>query len=343
MLAAAPIRARSWSLLAETEALAGAPERGRALAETALELKPTELLALIHRVRAQLGDGEGAEAVRTLNLALRRHGEQRRALLPLMAAALRTGEGLKAFAAHAADGADWVDPMLRLLPEAEDGVTLLYRTERALLAAGVAREDALNGSMRALHAKERSDLAYRLFLASLDPEAKARSGYVHDAGFEVEPSGRMHDWVLSDTAGVAVSWSPAEDDAPAGGTAGEGWSDARVAIRFGARPVQRIGLEQVLSLPPGQYRFTTRFKARDLVAPKGVAWMLRCGGAGTPFVLEIPGGTYDSEARSVEFTLPVACERSTLTLAPVEATRSFRHVYRGALDIHEARIERTGA
>lgn len=343
----APVRARSWSLLAEIDAAAGAEADARRLTEAVLMLKPTDMLSMLRHLAWSIRDGDTMDAMVAFDIFLRRHTGQATLATGILKPMLAGERGYGLFVQALSLDPPWSVSAMRALREVGGEMELLYRIERDLLAGGH-RSRSLEETIGTLQRSERPDLAYRLFLASHDEAEGTLSGYVHDAAFVREPGGGAYTWELLRSAGVDLQWI--EGAAATGNEALDGLridTDERAGddggtlrVHFTDHPVRSIGLGQAVSLPKGRYVFRTRVSARDLVAPKGVAWELRCKGvANETFAVALEGGTYERREFQQPFTLVRPCPSGRLQLVPEERTSSFRFRYTGILDVHEAAIE----
>ena len=324
LTAVSPIRARGWSLLADTEAALGDEARADALREAALTLKPTDLLALVRAIQRDVAVERPRSAAARLRLLLQRHPTQRDLGLAAVAPMLADAAGSDALLAVMMRFPDTGDALAAVLPRVPGGAEILYRFEAGMFERGVARPEARERSIAALK-RVRPALAHRLFLATLDASARARAGYAFDPALSAPPDGLTYGWRADDRPGVSHAWAE-----------GRG-----VTVAFRDRPVERIGLLQDLSLPAGRYRFATTVSGRRLRAPMGLQWSLRCLRPDrNVFVLPLREGSYAPSETSVEFDVPEDCRDARLELEPGRPSRSFRNAFSGELNVRAASITR---
>ena len=333
LAAVAPVRARTWSLLAEIERLEGDEERAERLTDATLALRPSDMLASLRRMDRHARGGDVGPAFADLDAFLSRYPERTELALSVVTPLLGSPEGYEALLERLRTAPLWSSQFIARIADIPDGIDLLYRTMRDLGTADMALVDP---AMRRLHASGRPDLAHRLFLGTLDGEGSALSGYVHDPRFVRRPDGSLFSWRADPSPGVEISWRPAAEGASAeGGT---------VSVRFANQPVRRIDLVQSILLPPGRYTFRTRSTADRLRAPKGLRWRLSCADTSqVAFTLPVDIREADETESAVSFSLERPCLRGRLELGPAEVTDSFRFRYDGTLNVHEAAIERSDA
>jgi hypothetical protein len=184
--------------------------------------------------------------------------------------------------------------------------------------------------LSALLRQKQYDSAYRTFLLTLAPQEKSLSGFVFDGAFRQAPSGRAFDWAVRQQPGITLTLPAGADN----GRAGEG-----LALEFGETPVLRVGIEQYLLLPPGDYEIEFTASASAVKLPKGLLWTLRCTDTGRPILnLDVPAGDYGNRTVGAKFSVPQNCPLQLLSLRTNAIAESWSERYSGGLIFHDIRI-----
>jgi hypothetical protein len=109
------------------------------------------------------------------------------------------------------------------------------------------------------------DLAYYTWLQFLPAEQFSKAGRLFNGSFEGEPSGQPFDWVLSKGAGYTTKIAARRDA-----------NGARALfIQLGPGRIDFGGVQQLIILPPGNYRLEGQYKS-DLVSDRGLYWQIVC-------------------------------------------------------------------
>jgi hypothetical protein len=109
------------------------------------------------------------------------------------------------------------------------------------------------------------DLAYYTWLQFLPAEQFSKAGRLFNGSFKGEPSGQPFDWVLSKGAGYTTKIAARRDA-----------NGARALfIQLGPGRIDFGGVQQLIILPPGNYRLEGQYKS-DLVSDRGLYWQIVC-------------------------------------------------------------------
>lgn len=265
-LAAAPLHAPAWSLLAEISARAGDPD-ALELATVAVRRNPRDLRARIRLAEAAAARGDYDATMVQLDVILRLAPAQGAELLPQLLAWSAHPPFAEALAQVLARGPTWRLAMLNVMDKqvTEPPVRALYARLRE--AGGMSRAET-DRWLDALMLAGDWGAAYAHW-ASQAAAGQGSLPAVYNGGFEQPPSGGGFDWRLRRVPGTATTIEPL---AAGGGHAAR--------IDFLGRQVRQAGLEQALLLPPGRFRVTMQMRAQGLRSDQGLEWRLECAGKG---------------------------------------------------------------
>jgi hypothetical protein len=140
------------------------------------------------------------------------------------------------------------------------------------------------------------DLAYYTWLQFLPREQLGTIGLLFNGDFEVAASGLPFDWTLTQGSGVTLKIGERPDKE--GGHA--------LLLDFGVGRVASLGVTQLVTLAPGQYRFQGKSNV-DIVSQRGLQWRITCAnGEATQLaessVAQGSGGAWQDFSTS--FTVP---------------------------------------
>lgn len=262
------------------------------------------------RIRTWLADrhiaaGEYPQALAQLDVILRLSPDARKALPAAMAGWADDPAFADALVDTLAASPTWRREMIAALRQAVDrpgaGTVLA-----ALRESGALREVEFNQWLESLIRAGKWGLAYSHWASSLDRAPGSALPMLYNGGFEQPPTNRGFDWRTGGTSGTYTEF----DALP--GASGQG---ARLV--FLGRPVNGGDLEQVMHLPPGQWRLTFRARAVGLRSDQGLRWTLQCAGRSRPIATgERLDGTFEWKAFHLAFTVPAqGCEGQWLRLS----------------------------
>jgi len=156
--------------------------------------------------------------------------------------------------------------------------------------------DDLKRYLNFLTSKGFHELAYYAWLQFLPPEELGKVGLLYNGDFESTPSGLPFDWTFKEGAGVSIKIDERSDSE--GGKA--------LVLDFGAGRVSELGVTQLVTLPPGHYRFEGRTNI-DVVSQRGLQWRITCSNKAKTRIAESPvarGFSKDWESFAFPFTVP---------------------------------------
>ena len=142
------------------------------------------------------------------------------------------------------------------------------------------------------------DLAYYTWLQFLPPEQLVEAGQLFNGGYEVIPSGLPFDWVFNNGPGVTVKIAPRTDQL----------GQHALFLNFGPGRVDFDGVNQLIMLAPGTYKFRGKYQA-DLVSERGLEWRINCAGSQDAMIGQseaVTGSTPSWKELEFSFTVPDA-------------------------------------
>ena len=332
-----PVHARVRGLYGEVLNSQGDRETADAVFNSALSLSQTETTSLQRTLRTAAERGESTEALAKLDILFRRWPAQFSNFAPIIPFLLSLPGGYDAALSALEQSPPWRSRFLGYLNSDPNTVDLAYRLQLDLNSDNPQADPAETaGTLRALLRDKKYDFAYRLFLLTLNDNDRSHYGYVFNSDFDLEPSGRPFDWTLRSQPGVRI----ARDSR----VTSKG-SDSTFEVQFLGKPVKRIGLNQHLFLPPGQYELTVDLDVSNLKTPKGLFIDITClDPRRTVSRLDIPTGSYRDRILKSEFTLPdSSCRMLRIGMGTDLIAESFRYRYSGTVTIRSISVTKTAS
>ena len=142
------------------------------------------------------------------------------------------------------------------------------------------------------------ELAYYAWLQFLPADQLAKVGLLFNGDFEVAPSGLPFDWVFTQGPGTTIKISERPDKQ----------GDHALVLDFGVGRVSSLGVTQLVTLAPGEYRFQGKTNV-DVVSQRGLQWRIACAGKRKTQIAESPlaqGSSGGWQDFSFTFTVPDA-------------------------------------
>ncbi len=324
----APVDARFRSLLGEVRRRQGDRVAAQQLFIEAQTVSPTELHALGQLILAAGERGDVSEAVRLLDVLLRRWPDELKTIEPALPSLLASAEGQQAVLNVLQHAPPWRSRFVAALARNDAGLPsasqlILDLAESAAPPTSGEISTVVNGFLRA----KRYDDAHRLFLLTLSEADFGRAGLVHNGRFDAAASPSPFNWQFASTSAAEVRLDGAPPFAGAG-------------VRFLNKPARDIRLRQTVLLGPGRYRLAVETSGGSLVAPRGLYWSVRCLAPSREIVrIDVPPGTYRDRLISTEFEVD-DCAAQSVELRSGLVADSWVYRYSGRVTFHSLGIER---
>jgi len=325
-IALEPVDARLRSLLGEIELRKNEPEAAQAAFLSAQEISKTEQLSLRRLIAGSIERRQTAEAIRYIDLFLRRWPGNFADVAPIVPPLLQDPaaytQTLNALQARP----PWRFSLIRAFARSDSGLASRLLLDLSTGPAP-ASEGELNTVLTALLREKQYQAARRLFLFTLPDQSWDRAGLVFNPRFLPDGSSLPFEWIYRNTAAAYLQPSTTE---PQNG----------MTVRFLDKPARDVQLRQTLVLEPGRYRLKLTSSGASLKVPRGLYWQLRClDGRNELARLDIGEGTYRNQASVVDFEV-ADCPAQSLDLRSGLVADSWLYRYSGRVTFHEIAIER---
>ena len=265
-LTRAPLNARALRILGQIDAI-GNDDAGAAklMAESA-RLSLHQSIAVYWLMRKNAQDGDYKAATAYADDLLRTIPDLARYVVPVLAHFADDKKSAAAVEAVLNTNPPWRNLFFRLLPESVADA----RTPLKLLVAlksspnPPAIED-VNRYLELLIGHKYYDLAYYTWLQFIPLQEMREAGLLFNGSFELPPSGMPFDWSIKQGSGVTIDIVP-RPDAP---------TQHALSIDFLYGRVDYHSVTELVVLPPGMYRFASRYSGK-IVGPRGMKWRVIC-------------------------------------------------------------------
>lgn len=317
-----PAAVRTLVVMAEMAQAQGDETRSQALLDTAVKLAPAD--PWVHRQAADywVERGDLERALRHWSTALETAPESKVRLFPVL---LKIAEdpGIRlAFKPFAASPPSWWEAFFtEVAAEASDveTVRVLYALRRESQQAPVMdaeRKAYVARMMKSGYVAE----AYVDWMSGLGREQRQQLGFLHDGGFELEPSQWGFGWRIRSRPQALV------DRGSTYGVAGE----KALHLLFRNHEGRFAGVSQLLFLDPGPYRLSGKVSTDSLESRGGIQWRVRCL---LPEPLELGAserflGANEWRDFGFEFEVPTSCVLQEVRLVSA-GKRNFEHKITG--------------
>lgn len=326
-----PRDARAYSLLAETSRRGGREREAKLQYLTALVVAPTEINALMNRLKSSAMEGDLGETVERLDIILRRWPRYFDNVKPALEALATDPTGNRLLREKLAAKPAWRWPALLHLLKSVEGAQLarqLLADERA--NGHEVNVDEVAQTIKYLIQHKTYFEAYRLFLLTLTESEREKMSFVFNPDFQLKPDRRAFNWRVKRQidADVSLPYRPADK------------SRGGLSVRFLGTPAKLGNVFQTLSLPSGMYQFFATVSGRNLKLPKGLFWEIYCSTTGqklsrAPF----EPGSYRDKPITESFAVPATdCPLQTLLLRTGMQATSWNARYHGTAIVHQVRV-----
>ncbi|HET9048711.1 MAG TPA: hypothetical protein VFN29_07125 [Chiayiivirga sp.] len=304
VLAASPLQAEAFGLIARAMAATGDLASARALFSIATRRAPRDTLARAWLIDDQMQQGNFPAALRNIDVLYRISPSLRPTLLSLLSGkAAQDPNFAQQLGQFVADMPIWRDALFsELLARADiETVVRIFETVSAT-TSGLTTTEAGRWYDRLM--KDRQwGAAYSRWVSRLHRAGVESIPALYNGDFEKPISSIGFDWRSHPQVGVQIE--QVADGA-----------DTVVELVFRGRRVDNVGLSQTLLLAPGSYRFSFRTQVQALRSNQGLQWDLRCAGTGQKIVSTARlNGDLDWKRVTTDFTIPSdACPAQILSL-----------------------------
>jgi len=319
-----PHNGRGYSLLGEIRLRQEKPQEADQLFTRTLEIAPTEITALVHRINVTLQQGQIDETLKYFDLMLRRRPKLLDKILPVAEALIRDQAGSEIFANLLLENPPWKRRLILQLSKSDNGAKFIQKLILKEKAAGREIDVGTAALLIIRMIRSKSYLnAYRTFVFTLSPTERKSLGYVFNSDFALPADTRQFNWLIRENGQADINFRSARGTRSSGG----------MAINFREVPARLGNVFQRLMIPPGTYQLNTTVTGRQLVVPKKLYWQLYChNGGGELTRLQIPEGSYASQSITTRFTVPTEkCNLQTLILRTDLRTTTWRARYHGSV------------
>lgn len=328
----APYDARTYSVLGFIQQQQGNEEDAQSLYAHALELRPTELQALIDQLIRDVEAKRFQDAFLKLEVAFRRFGRVFRQLTPVLPALLSDAQTYQTAKERLLKLPDGPGKIIAALSRAEGGEAVAVQLVLDWHQEGSGDlRSVINVLTNALLRKKQGLEALRLFRLTLSEEEEKVAGYVFNGDFSLAPNGNPFDWIIADRRGVSLNRIQ------------QAGAENALEARFLAVPINFNLNLQRLRLPPSKFQLTVKYSTSALNAPKPIKLGIACGRRRLgKLVLSATQG----ERREIHsnFQVPVGeCDLQSIQLFNDRIVESWRNRYSGSLRLHSVDIELAGS
>ena len=162
--------------------------------------------------------------------------------------------------------------------------------------------------------------AYQTWQETLAPAQRLKGGFPYNGDFTAPIDGLPFNWILRPAHGMDIKIVGAAPQ-------GEGRA---LQIQFSGTRVGPFTVEQLMLLPPGEYRFTGQVRAEGLRTTRGLGWRVSCVGTAPTNVLamtELVASPMPWSPFSVDFKVEDAgCRGQWVILEIADRTASERQI-----------------
>ena len=326
-----PAEARLYSLKAKVKYLQGDHVAAERYFREALHYAPTERSALLYMIDVSLRRADFRQAVKYLDLLLRRWPSMMDEVTPILPVLTENEAASVQLLRYMHNKPPWRGAVFQKLLAFQSGQKLL----RSLLLKE--RQEGQHPAESELAALVRKQLkqgdargAHDLFLALLPDQARQYAGSViFDPQFQRKPSWMPFAWRKGQTseAEIIIPWRGHKYD---GG----------LFIRFNDMPAKLGNIYQTFVASPGNYQLKVRLTTRRLVLPKGLYWDVYCRQPKWHRLARIstPEGNHEDKTVSTSFKVPQGCSLLQLKLQTDLFAPSWHHRYRGEVIFKEVNV-----
>lgn len=272
MLATSPLSGTAYAGLGRLAEARGDRHKAASLFAIAAARSPRERSTHAWLADWFVSDDDFPKALRHFDQILRLSPRQAHAILPALESLATHPRGVAAVADHLGEHAPpWRERFLASWAARAPSEQLLdsvfdpLRESRHPLTA--AERDLW---VTRLVQQDRVTKAHYLWIDGLPVEHRQQIGNVFDGGFELPTSNGGFGWRLGRVPGASIRLQ--------GGGGVEGMQALMVEFQNRRVPFQHV--QQMLALPPGDYRLSGRARLDDIRSERGLRWTITCAKGG---------------------------------------------------------------
>ena len=263
-----PLNARAFRILGQLSDQSSEHERTETLMQAAARRSLFESVAVYWLMRKSYQDQDYHSAIRYADTLLRTRPHEEQLAMPLLAKLVEIPAAHDELKQLLARSQSWRWKFFSSLPysisDARTPLNVLLSLKET--PAPPAAEE-LKPYLDFLISRGLYELAYYTWLQFLPAESLSKAGYLFNGSFELAPSGLPFDWVFTKGFGVTTEIRMRPDS-------NEGRA---LFVEFGYGRVADFSVTQLITLPPGSYKFRGKFKVDvDFISQRGLHWNITC-------------------------------------------------------------------
>ena len=261
-----PLNARALNLLGQVAQLQGDEQKTEQLMQAAVRHSLHNADPAYWMLVRSYEDQDFTSALYHADILLRARKESARYVVPILAKMAEVPEAVPGLKQLLQNNPPWRSEFFRgLKNNISDARTPLNLFQALEKTSAPSTSEERSDYIKFLVYREFYDLAYYTWLQFLPPEQLNSLGRLFNGDFESPPSGAPFDWNFSNQAGVIVEVAKHPD------------SDGQALfMKFGPGRVNFSGIQQLVVLPPGTYRFQGMQNAELFSKSGGIFWQVTC-------------------------------------------------------------------
>ncbi len=332
--ASAPIDANVLALYAETLFAKGDANEGIKFANLALQLDPTNRVAIQRVIVSGTDPASYRQSVEHLDARFRRNPKSIVEFKPILAALLANQTGFEALRDLLAQKPSWSLTFFDQLLADEENLSQLPKLILELHNLDPnANRRAVSLTVSKLLTAGEYQQAHRLFIFTKSENDEALNGYIFNRNLTQPKDGSPFNWTYASNQSASIEWQKV------------GKTDGRLRVGFLDKPLKHINLSQNFILPGGSYELTINMDGEGLKLPKPVGWRLICLRPNrTIATLPIEQGTYEAKTLTATFdVVSNECEMFRLSTYGRSNVKNYNERFSGQFYLNSVDLKRMAA
>ena len=296
-LRAYPLEGRAYRILGQIADAEKKSDQAFALYQKAAHYSPRDLESHVWLLNYSLRTENADLAVHHLDRLLRMQIDLLPPLIPTIAGLATQPSSQDALIDVMIKNPSWRLPAINTLT-AQKGASTKYAVffDRLGKTTGGLSEREQQAWLGALNLDQQWPLAYLTWASQLPAATQLELGNLFNGSFEHEPLTGGFDWQFDKVAGASIDLESRD------GISG----NKALHLGFEGRRVAFNGVRQTLVLPAGNYRFSGKGLADNLMTEPGLVWSVQCLGSDEILATGEPwkGRSAQWQAFSLDFTVP---------------------------------------